>query len=31
VQAAQYMDISVNDHIIFTDQAYYSFRDKGLI
>ncbi|MFD2742308.1 MULTISPECIES: RadC family protein [Sphingobacterium] len=29
--AAVLMDIRVNDHIIFTDQAYYSFRDEGLL
>ncbi|WP_400263590.1 JAB domain-containing protein [Sphingobacterium sp. SG20118] len=25
------MDIKVNDHVIFTDNAYYSFRDDGLL
>lgn len=30
VKAAQLMDIRVNDHIIFTDTAYLSFRDEGL-
>lgn len=29
--AAKIMDINVNDHIIFTDTAYYSFRDEGLL
>lgn len=29
--AAKLMDIKVNDHIIFTDTAYYSFRDEGLL
>lgn len=29
--AAKIMDIKVNDHIIFTDTAYYSFRDEGLL
>jgi len=29
--AAKIMDIKVNDHIIFTDSAYYSFRDEGLL
>lgn len=29
--AAKIMDIRVNDHIIFTDTAYFSFRDEGLI
>jgi len=23
------MDIRVNDHIIFTDEGYYSFCDEG--
>jgi DNA repair protein RadC len=31
VEAAKIMDIRVNDHIIFTDDAYYSFRDEGLL
>lgn len=31
VDAAKIMDIKVNDHIIFTDTAYYSFRDEGLL
>ncbi|MBP3943783.1 DNA repair protein RadC [Sphingobacteriaceae bacterium WQ 2009] len=31
VQAARLMDIVVNDHIIFTNQHYYSFRDQGLL
>lgn len=30
-EAAKIMDIKVNDHIIFTDMAYYSFRDEGLL
>lgn len=30
-EAAKIMDIRVNDHIIFTDTAYYSFRDEGLL
>lgn len=29
--AAKIMDIRVNDHIIFTDTAYFSFHDEGLI
>ncbi|MCA5006818.1 RadC family protein [Sphingobacterium bovistauri] len=29
--AAKLMDIKVNDHIIFTDNSYYSFRDEGLL
>lgn len=31
VNAASVMDIKVNDHVIFTDYAYYSFRDEGLL
>jgi len=27
--AAKIMDIRVNDHIIFTDEGYYSFCDEG--
>lgn len=29
--AGQIMDIQVNDHVIFTDTAYLSFRDEGLL
>lgn len=29
--AAKMMDINVNDHIIFTDNGYFSFRDEGLL
>lgn len=29
--AAKLMDIKVNDHIIFSDNGYYSFRDEGLL
>ncbi|ERJ59831.1 RadC family protein [Sphingobacterium paucimobilis] len=29
--AAKIMDIRVNDHLIFTDSGYYSFRDEGLL
>lgn len=29
--ATKIMNIKVNDHIIFTDTAYYSFRDEGLL
>ena len=29
--AAKIMDIKVNDHIIFTDNSYFSFRDEGLL
>lgn len=31
IEAAKLMDIRVNDHLIFTDHGYYSFRDEGLI
>lgn len=31
VMAAELMDIHVNDHIIFTDTSYLSFRDEGLL
>jgi DNA repair protein RadC len=31
VEASKIMDIKVNDHIIFTDNGYYSFRDEGLL
>lgn len=30
-EAAKLMDLRVNDHVIFTDHAYYSFRDEGLL
>lgn len=30
-EAAQIMDIRVNDHLIFTDSSYFSFRDEGLL
>lgn len=29
--AARIMDIRVNDHLIFTDSSYFSFRDEGLL
>lgn len=29
-EAAKIMDIQVNDHLIFSDHGYYSFRDEGL-
>ena len=29
--AAQYMDIKLLDHLIITDQSYYSFADQGMI
>ena len=31
VDAGKLMDIHVNDHVIFTDQHYFSFRDEGLL
>lgn len=31
VRAADMLDIKVNDHIIFTDTTYFSFRDEGLL
>ncbi|MVZ61505.1 RadC family protein [Sphingobacterium humi] len=31
VLAAQTMDIHIHDHLIFTDQSYFSFRDEGLL
>lgn len=30
-EAARIMDIQVNDHLIFSDNGYYSFRDEGLL
>ena len=30
-EAATLLDLSVNDHVIFTDAGYYSFRDEGLL
>ena len=30
-EAADYLDIRVNDHIIVSDEGYYSFADQGLI
>src|SRR5690606_27331523 len=29
--ASKVMDIRLNDHLIFTDDGYYSFRDEGLL
>ena len=29
--AAMFMDIRVNDHLIFTDNAYFSFKDEGIL
>lgn len=31
IQAAGHLEISVLDHIIFTDNGYFSFADEGLI
>jgi len=31
LEAAKLFDFSINDHIIFTDAGYYSFRDDGLL
>ncbi|OOG16977.1 hypothetical protein BWD42_15990 [Sphingobacterium sp. CZ-UAM] len=31
VEASKIMDIRVNDHLIFTDNGYYSFRDEDII
>lgn len=31
IDASTVMDIRVNDHLIFTDHAYFSFRDEGLM
>ena len=30
-KAAQFMDIKVLDHLIITDQSYFSFADQGRI
>ncbi len=30
-EAARVMDIRVNDHLIFTNSSYYSFRDEDLL
>ena len=30
-EAAKLMDIRVNDHVIFAENTYYSFRDEGLL
>src|SRR5690606_1464576 len=30
-EAAMLLDLSINDHLIFTDTGYYSFRDNGLL
>lgn len=31
VDASKIMDIRVNDHLIFTDSGYFSFRDENII
>lgn len=31
VEAAKLFDFSINDHVIFTNSGYYSFRDSGLM
>jgi len=31
IEAARMIDVSVNDHVIFTNKGYYSFRDEGLL
>lgn len=31
LEGGSLLDIKVNDHVIFTDKAYFSFRDEGLI
>jgi len=31
VEASKIMDIRVADHLIFTDNGYYSFKDEGII
>ncbi len=31
IEAAKLLDLPVNDHLIFTDSGYYSFRDGGLM
>jgi len=31
VEGGKMLDLQVLDHLIFTDKAYYSFRDEGLI
>ena len=30
-EAAQVMDIQVLDHLIVTDNAYFSFADEGIL
>ncbi|SFC79752.1 DNA repair protein RadC [Parapedobacter composti] len=31
VKAAELLDFSIADHVIFTNKGYYSFRDEGLL
>lgn len=31
VEAARLFDLSISDHVIFTNGGYYSFRDSGLL
>lgn len=31
VDGATLLDLRINDHLIFTDTAYFSFRDEGLL
>ena len=30
-EAGKYLDIDVIDHIILTEEAYYSFADEGIM
>lgn len=30
-EAGQFLDLPVLDHIIFTENDYYSFADEGLL
>lgn len=31
MEAAKLFDVAINDHVIFTNTGYYSFRDSGLL
>ena len=31
LEAAKLFDLAINDHVIFTDGGYYSFRDNGYL
>lgn len=31
LEAARLFDMTINDHVIFTDTGYFSFRDEGLL